>query len=227
MLGQSFCVRNWLLRHLWSLCVEEQFYLLWPLVVWLVRDRLRLLWMAAWDLVVALGLRVVSCCFREGRSAREADQLNTLPFHMDTLLVGGMLALLLRGECGGTVAAAVQMGGCWWRVPGWSDLLLSPAADSTVDAAIGFTLIALASAGLIGWALSRERWRSDCLRLRPCGCWGGTAMGFMSITCVWAKAWVRRWRVVLARMLHSGRWRGLLTACGQLRGDVSSGEAEL
>ncbi len=33
------------LGHLWSLCVEEQFYLLWPLVVWVVRDRVRLLWL--------------------------------------------------------------------------------------------------------------------------------------------------------------------------------------
>ncbi len=31
------------LVHLWSLCMEEQFYLLWPVVVWRVRDRVRLI----------------------------------------------------------------------------------------------------------------------------------------------------------------------------------------
>jgi peptidoglycan/LPS O-acetylase OafA/YrhL len=30
------------LGHFWTLCVEEQFYLIWPAVVWFVRDRLTL-----------------------------------------------------------------------------------------------------------------------------------------------------------------------------------------
>jgi len=45
------------LGHLWTLCVEEQFYLLWPIVVWLVRDRVMLIWTAAALSALALVLR--------------------------------------------------------------------------------------------------------------------------------------------------------------------------
>jgi peptidoglycan/LPS O-acetylase OafA/YrhL len=49
--------RAWWLGHLWSLSVEEQFYMLWPAVVLLAGTR-RAVWLAALALVVAPATRV-------------------------------------------------------------------------------------------------------------------------------------------------------------------------
>src|SRR6202023_217471 len=46
------------LGHFWSLCVEEQIYLLCPRAVWLILDRVRLLWTAAGISALALALRI-------------------------------------------------------------------------------------------------------------------------------------------------------------------------
>lgn len=46
------------LNHLWSLAVEEQFYLLWPLVILLVRKPRYLLFFVSFLLVIVLGLRL-------------------------------------------------------------------------------------------------------------------------------------------------------------------------
>ena len=46
------------LIHFWSLCVEEQFYLIWPFVVWFVGGRTGLIWMAGCLSLAALGLRI-------------------------------------------------------------------------------------------------------------------------------------------------------------------------
>jgi peptidoglycan/LPS O-acetylase OafA/YrhL len=50
--------RAWWLGHLWSLSVEEQFYMLWPAVVLLAGTR-RAQWVAALSLVVAPAIRVL------------------------------------------------------------------------------------------------------------------------------------------------------------------------
>ena len=49
------------LQHLWSLGVEEQFYLAWPLLLWLAwRWRIRPLWLTTVLLVGSLGFNLVS-----------------------------------------------------------------------------------------------------------------------------------------------------------------------
>ena len=87
--------------------------------------------------------------------------------------------------------------------------MLSPAAGSPWLLSVGLTLIALAGAGLIGWALGRGRWRNGCFACGLCASWAGTAMGFMSITLSGPRLGLRGREVT--GILHSGVMAGVLT----------------
>ncbi len=85
-----------MMGHFWSLCVEEQFYLLWPWAVFFLPRR-ALLWLCG---VVALVLpfaRVWAPHIVSEQSFRDNIAFRILPFQLDALLIGGGLALLLRG----------------------------------------------------------------------------------------------------------------------------------
>lgn len=82
------------LDHFWSLAVEEQFYLFWPLLVFLVRGSRRLIALALSLSAIALLLRIV--LYLHGSSPLLIFMLT--PCRMDTLLLGGLIALLLRGD---------------------------------------------------------------------------------------------------------------------------------
>jgi peptidoglycan/LPS O-acetylase OafA/YrhL len=81
------------LGHFWSLAVEEQFYLVWPLLVFLVRDRRRLMALALVLSGIALALRI-SLYFH---GASPLTIFMVTPCRMDTLLLGGWAALAIRG----------------------------------------------------------------------------------------------------------------------------------
>ena len=88
--------------HLWSIALEEQFYLLWPLLVLLIRDRRRLILAASTLATIALVLRITLIALgRAGHYAVYEYTYKTLPCRMDGLLLGGVLALLLRGPARG------------------------------------------------------------------------------------------------------------------------------
>ena len=84
------------LDHFWSLAVEEQFYLFWPLLVFLVRDRRRLIALALALSGIALLLRIA--LYLHGSSPLLIFMLT--PCRMDTLLLGGLVALVVRGDSG-------------------------------------------------------------------------------------------------------------------------------
>lgn len=90
--------------HLWSLSVEEQFYLLWPLVVRFT---------TASSLLVTCGVAVVAALairiglIASGGSAWAAYSL--MPARMDALAVGGCVAILARDPQG---SAWLRR---WWR----------------------------------------------------------------------------------------------------------------
>jgi peptidoglycan/LPS O-acetylase OafA/YrhL len=89
------------IEHFWSLAVEEQFYMVWPLVVWLLAANRRLF------LSFALAVAVASFGGRIAASMMGASTLVTTvltPFQLDALAIGGFFAVYLRQPDG--VAAA-------------------------------------------------------------------------------------------------------------------------
>jgi peptidoglycan/LPS O-acetylase OafA/YrhL len=138
--------------HLWSLALEEQFYLVWPLIVLLVRDRRRLIVAALLLSSAALMLR----CILVVHGTPEEITYKLLPCRLDGLLLGGALALALRGP-----------GRALWirRAPLVSFaavgiLLIVALGEHGIDwqhsrfiNSFGYTLTAAASCGLIAMTL--------------------------------------------------------------------------
>jgi peptidoglycan/LPS O-acetylase OafA/YrhL len=84
-------------NHFWSLCVEEQFYLFWPMVVFGIRDRVKLRNICIVVVIVALLLRLASL-FVLPAALIQADFLYRFtPLRIDALLIGALIALCLRG----------------------------------------------------------------------------------------------------------------------------------
>jgi peptidoglycan/LPS O-acetylase OafA/YrhL len=77
--------------HFWSLAVEEQFYLFWPLVVWRLAPR-RLLTVCLWIAVGALLLRCVLAAYGADSWTLYANTA----CRMDALALGGAGACVLR-----------------------------------------------------------------------------------------------------------------------------------
>ena len=81
------------LNHLWSLAVEEQFYLLWPLAVLIIRKPGYLLLFISLVLVAVLGLRLLVWM----NQISDLAYFNLYTFtRIDGLCIGCMIALLQR-----------------------------------------------------------------------------------------------------------------------------------
>jgi peptidoglycan/LPS O-acetylase OafA/YrhL len=83
--------------HFWSLCQEEQFYLIWPPIVFFLRDRVKLRNLCALLCVLSLFARI-AYVYLAPQAYQAPEFIYTLfPVRADGLLLGGMLALMLRG----------------------------------------------------------------------------------------------------------------------------------
>jgi peptidoglycan/LPS O-acetylase OafA/YrhL len=142
-LAQTYLAAPQLLRHTWSLGIEEQFYLLWPLFVWKVpADRLRRFCMIGilGGLFLRIGLTIAGV-------GGLALYLLT-PTRLDALLVGALIAFFLRDDQKQSgyvpaVLAATVMGTIVMFLWRGSDI-----ADPVV-ATVGYTLLALTFGALV------------------------------------------------------------------------------
>lgn len=156
----------------WSLAIEEQFYLLWPLVVWLLPVR--------WLVRVLCGVVLLVPVFRWWvweRHGTDAVYFWTL-CRMDTLVVGALAWLLWeRGPEWGRRLAVAAAG------PMFASVALGALAggfDRTWGPFVvfGYTWVALAGAAvLLAVRSGRWRWLSRALAWRPLEAVGKVSYG--------------------------------------------------
>ncbi|HUJ53223.1 MAG TPA: acyltransferase [Steroidobacteraceae bacterium] len=140
--------------HFWSLAVEEQFYLIWPLLVVGLAPR-RLLRACLW---IAVGALLLRCALAAYGASTWTLYANTA-CRMDALALGGAGACLLRIP---TLEAALRA-----KLPlvGTAALLVFVAGiplthlynrDALSGATLGYTLLALSSAAFVTWTAMLE-----------------------------------------------------------------------
>ena len=94
------------IEHFWSLAVEEHFYLVWPLLVWWLAPRPRVLMRTALAVCAAsVALRIAA-----SQAGVNPVALTVLtPFQLDALCLGGFFAVLLRQPDGIATARRLLM----------------------------------------------------------------------------------------------------------------------
>ena len=147
-------------NHLWSLAIEEQYYLVWPLVIWLTTRR-QAQWLCVGLIGLALGSRVFFGIYLGNVVAAEALTL----CRCDSLAIGSFLALVTRETNGKTFAVKCA----WWIAVPASGLLLVVVGVGKGFFYLPVTLLALVCGGLLVWALtatdvlSRWLWQNRLL----------------------------------------------------------------
>jgi len=141
--------------HYWSLAVEEQFYLLWPLLVYVVSRR-RLLHIAVGLWSGALVLRIVLVLL--GVNATSVFVLT--PTRMDGLAAGAAVAILVRERTGLVALKSVIQRVLWGSVAGLALIIVETGTIGQYEAITqtgGLTLLSSTFAALLALLLARER----------------------------------------------------------------------
>jgi peptidoglycan/LPS O-acetylase OafA/YrhL len=142
------------ISHFWSLAVEEQFYFVWPAVVFLLKDRRKIMWAAVILTLCSIGLRLLLLSMHY----RYEQIYIFTPTRADSLMVGALLALALRS---GAEMQVVVKRAAWVLLPCCVVMLIGMAWPydgltwaSKEVASVGYTIVALASASLIALSLA-------------------------------------------------------------------------
>ena len=139
--------------HLWSLAAEEQFYLVWPLVVLLIPSRRTLLWTAALLAAASPVLRFV--LLAHGAPFQATYKLTLC--RADSLLAGAWLAIANRGHLNQVLrrvapyTLAASLLAC--LAIAWRTGSFEFDHNRTVNL-VGYSILAVASTSLIALALS-------------------------------------------------------------------------
>lgn len=167
----------------WSLCVEEQYYLTWPFVIWAVRGRERLLRLCLAGIAGVLALRVV-LHFLLPYAWVHHDEVYFWTFtRADSLLAGSALALWVRGPGGlhrlrtGTIAAWTAASILSLAIAQWRWGLFYGVTFAAWMQTWGLTAVAAAACGVLALTL-RAQWLGRALTWKPIQHLGRVSYGF-------------------------------------------------
>ncbi len=161
--------RSWWTGHLWSLAVEEQFYVLWPLVL-ITLGLMRAWWFAAAALVGAPFVRMALWHFLPAHRDL-VDQ--AFPCVFDAIATGCLLAFAARALNGSARCARVLDSRWFWPV---ALLAIAPMliTNPHVRYGLGMTAANLGIAAIILRCVSRPASRASRVLERPTLVWVGT-----------------------------------------------------
>lgn len=173
--------------HFWSLCVEEQFYLIWPFVVFWIRDRKRLLYLCAAIFATMPFLRLgASFLLPQRWIAVDALYFGT-QFRLDALLLGGMLALVLRGPGAKAMLGSARLllslsllllAGTWVTAAVLLHQGFGVGPETPWIRTFGFSLIDLIAAGILLLTLQPGNLLYHLFSQRPLRHMGRISYGF-------------------------------------------------
>jgi peptidoglycan/LPS O-acetylase OafA/YrhL len=160
-------VSTWWLGHTWSLAIEEQFYLLWPLALLLLKPR-RALWVALAGIVVVPFLRFGT--YLLGNEVVQDRTWHMFHARADSLLIGCALALILflYPQVWERLTAAANR---WYVIVGAALVVLASQAlvqkfGRVWQLSLGFTVESLAFGVILVAAIAAGGWLGRILSWR-------------------------------------------------------------
>ncbi|WP_221248698.1 acyltransferase family protein [Desulfuromonas versatilis] len=148
--------RGWEVGHLWSLAVEEQFYLLWPIALIFFGNR-RGLWFALGVVVAVPIIRVLTWEFFPSQRPGIGESFQTV---CDALATGCLLAGL-RHYWGAPKIKDRCIGGVWVPLIAFGVLTLNYFSSYiSISYTVGTTLMNFVIALLIDWAIRNPETRT-------------------------------------------------------------------